>query len=70
MGVFVATRVSAGDLAPYPIVFAAAVLLLASLSAYALGIPRFFYYFDERGSRYHDPIEQESEAGESEVGQA
>jgi Fe-S-cluster-containing dehydrogenase component len=34
-------------------------------------IPRFFYYFDERGSRYHDPIDQESEAGEdAEVGQA
>jgi molybdopterin-containing oxidoreductase family iron-sulfur binding subunit len=23
-------------------------------------VPRFFYYFDERGSRYHDPIEAES----------
>lgn len=26
-------------------------------------IPRFFYYFDERGSRYHDPMDSESEVG-------
>jgi molybdopterin-containing oxidoreductase family iron-sulfur binding subunit len=27
-------------------------------------IPRFFYYFDERGSRYHDPITNEPTGGE------
>ena len=26
-------------------------------------IPRFFYYFDERGSRYRDPLESETKAG-------
>jgi molybdopterin-containing oxidoreductase family iron-sulfur binding subunit len=24
-------------------------------------VPRFFYYFDERGSRYHDPMEADSQ---------
>lgn len=27
-------------------------------------IPRFFYFFDERGSRYHDPITAETEGGD------
>jgi molybdopterin-containing oxidoreductase family iron-sulfur binding subunit len=28
-------------------------------------IPRFFYYFDERGSRYHEPISDEPLGGEA-----
>jgi len=28
-------------------------------------IPRFFYYFDERGSRYHDPIGAEDTGGDA-----
>ena len=28
-------------------------------------IPRFFYYFDERGSRYHDPINTEATGGDA-----
>jgi Fe-S-cluster-containing dehydrogenase component len=28
-------------------------------------IPRFFYYFDERGSRYRDPIDDQPEEGEA-----
>lgn len=28
-------------------------------------IPRFFYYFDERGSRYHEPISEDSLGGEA-----
>ena len=28
-------------------------------------IPRFFYYFDERGSRYRDPLADAAEKGEA-----
>jgi len=28
-------------------------------------LPRFFYYFDERGSRYHDPITSADEGGDA-----
>jgi molybdopterin-containing oxidoreductase family iron-sulfur binding subunit len=28
-------------------------------------LPRFFYYFDERGSRYHEPIDPEGAGGEA-----
>jgi hypothetical protein len=26
-------------------------------------LPRFFYFFDERGSRYHEPIAPETPEG-------
>ena len=28
-------------------------------------LPRFFYYFDERGSRYHEPIAPDDVGGDA-----